>query len=41
MSALETGLAFLPFSVTMGIASGVVGRLPDRSTRGCRSAPGS
>ena len=41
LTALETGLAFLPFSVTMGIASGVVGRLPDRSTRGCRSAPAS
>jgi EmrB/QacA subfamily drug resistance transporter len=30
LSALETGLAFLPFSVTMGVASGLVGRLPDR-----------
>jgi EmrB/QacA subfamily drug resistance transporter len=30
LSALQTGLAFLPFSVTMGIVSGVVGRLPDR-----------
>ena len=30
LSALETGLAFLPFSVTMGIASGAIGRLPDR-----------
>ncbi len=29
LTALETGLAFLPFSVTMGIASGLVGRLPD------------
>jgi EmrB/QacA subfamily drug resistance transporter len=28
LTALETGLAFLPFSVTMGIASGLVGRLP-------------
>jgi predicted MFS family arabinose efflux permease len=30
LSALETGLAFLPFSVTMGVASGIVGRLPER-----------
>ena len=30
LSALETGLAFLPFSVTMGVASGAIGRLPDR-----------
>ena len=30
LSALETGLAFLPFSVTMGIASGAIGRLPGR-----------
>ena len=30
LSALETGLSFLPFSVTMGIASGAIGRLPDR-----------
>jgi EmrB/QacA subfamily drug resistance transporter len=29
LSALETGLAFLPFSVTMGIGSAAVGRLPD------------
>jgi EmrB/QacA subfamily drug resistance transporter len=29
-SALETGLAFLPFSLTMGIASGAVGRLPGK-----------
>ena len=29
LSALETGLAFLPFSVTMGIVSGAVGKLPD------------
>jgi EmrB/QacA subfamily drug resistance transporter len=29
LSALETGLAFLPFSVTMGVVSGVVGKLPD------------
>ncbi len=29
LSALETGFAFLPFSVTMGVFSGVVGKLPD------------
>ena len=29
LSALETGLAFLPFSVSMGVASGIVGRLGD------------
>ncbi len=28
LSALETGFAFLPFSVTMGVFSGVVGKLP-------------
>jgi EmrB/QacA subfamily drug resistance transporter len=30
LSALETGLAFLPFSATMGIVSGAIGRLPQR-----------
>jgi predicted MFS family arabinose efflux permease len=30
LSALETGLAFLPFSVSLGIGSGLVGRLPER-----------
>ncbi len=30
LSALETGLAFLPFSASMGIASTLVSRLPDR-----------
>jgi predicted MFS family arabinose efflux permease len=30
LSALETGLAFLPFSATMGVVSAGVGRLPDR-----------
>jgi EmrB/QacA subfamily drug resistance transporter len=30
LSALETGLAFLPFSATMGIVSTAIGRLPDR-----------
>lgn len=29
LSALQTGLAYLPFSATMGIASGLIGRLPD------------
>ena len=28
LSALETGFAFLPFSVTMGVFSGLVGKLP-------------
>jgi predicted MFS family arabinose efflux permease len=30
LSALQTGLAFLPFSATMGIVSAAVGKLPDR-----------
>jgi len=29
-SALETGLAFLPFSAAMGIGSGLIGRMPQR-----------
>ncbi|HEX4345831.1 MAG TPA: MFS transporter [Solirubrobacteraceae bacterium] len=30
LTALQTGLAFLPFSAAMGIASGLMGRLPER-----------
>jgi MFS family permease len=30
LTALETGLAFLPFSATMGVVSALVGRIPDR-----------
>ena len=29
-SALQTGLAFLPFSAAMGIGSGLIGRMPQR-----------